>query len=45
MDSRGMIVMSPQHVAALSAHPILGGKTVVHYADFARAVERSGREE
>jgi|ERR1700688_867111 len=40
MDSRGMIVMSPRHVGDLSSDPILGGKTVVPYADFALAVRR-----
>lgn len=45
MDSQGNILMSPQHVAILAADPILGGKAVVSYADFALAVERSGRKE
>jgi hypothetical protein len=45
MDSRGMIALSQQHVATLAANPILGGKTVVSYADFARAVQVSSREE
>jgi|HubBroStandDraft_6_1064221.scaffolds.fasta_scaffold00088_21 hypothetical protein len=45
MDSRGRIVMSQQHVATLAADPILGGKTVVPYADFALAVQRSSQEE
>jgi hypothetical protein len=45
LDSRGYIVMSPQHVVTLAADPILGGKTVVPYADFARAVRRSSGEE
>jgi hypothetical protein len=45
MDSRGRIVMNPQHLAVLSPDPILGGKTFVPYADFAMAVRRSRREE
>jgi hypothetical protein len=45
MDSEGKIVMGAQHVATLAADPILGGKTVVTYADFALAVRRSSREE
>jgi hypothetical protein len=45
MDSEGKIVMSAQHVATLAADPILGGKTVVPYADFALAVRRSSRKE
>jgi hypothetical protein len=45
VNSQGQIVMSAQHVAALAADPMLGGKTVVPYADFALAVRRSGGEE
>ena len=45
LDSQGRIVMNGQHSVSLAADPILGGKTVVPYADFARAVRRSGREE
>jgi hypothetical protein len=45
MDSQGRIRMSAQDVAALAADPILGGKTVVPYAEFAQAVRRSSREE
>jgi len=45
IDSQGRIVLSPQHVAALAADPILAGKTVVSYADFALAVRRSSGEE
>jgi hypothetical protein len=45
MDSQGKIVMSAEHVQALAADPILGGKTVVPYTDFALAVRRSSGEE
>jgi hypothetical protein len=45
VDSRGWIVMNPQHFANLRAEPILGGKTLVPYADFALAVGRSSGEE
>ncbi len=45
MDSQGRIRISGQHVAALAADPILGGKTVVPYAEFAQAVRRSSEEE
>jgi len=45
MDSQGQIVMTAQHVAAFAGDPILGGKTVVSYADLALAVRRSIREE
>jgi hypothetical protein len=48
MDSHGQVVLSAMHVATLAADPILGrkilgGKTVVPYADFALAVHRASR--
>jgi hypothetical protein len=45
VDFQGKIVMSAQHVETFAADPILGGKTVVPYADFALAVRCSSREE
>jgi len=45
MDSRGQIVMTAQHLESLAEDPILEGKSVVPYADFAMAVRRSGGEE
>jgi hypothetical protein len=45
MDSHGQIVMSALHMANLVTDPILGGKTVVPYTEFALAVRRSSREE
>jgi hypothetical protein len=45
MDSKGEVVMSGQHVAIFAWDPILSGKAVVSYADFALAVRRSIREE
>jgi len=45
MDFKGNIVMSAQDIVALAADPVLGGKAVVSYADFAQAVRRSGGEE
>ena len=45
MNSQGQVVMSAQHVAALAADPMLGGKIVVPYAEFALAVRRSSGEE
>jgi hypothetical protein len=45
IDSQGQIVMTAQHVAFLAADPILGGKTVVPYSNFALAVRRAGRED
>lgn len=45
INSRGMIVITPQHAAALLPDPILGGRTLVPYKDFAKAVQRFGGEE
>ncbi len=45
MDSQGRVVMNAQHVALLAADPILGGKTLVSYADFVQALRRSSGEE
>jgi hypothetical protein len=45
LDSHGKIVMSPRHISTLAADPILGGKTVVPYADFELAVRHFSREE
>lgn len=44
-DSQGRVVMNPQHVAALAAEPILGGKSIVPYADFAEAVRLCREQE
>lgn len=44
-DAQGRIVLSARHVAALADDPILGGKTVIPYADFIQAIRRSGGEE
>lgn len=38
MDPRDRIILSAEHVNGFAGHPILGGKTSVAYADFARAV-------
>jgi hypothetical protein len=45
MDSQGRIVLSARHVAAFADDPVLGGKTVIPYADFIQAERRSGGEE
>jgi hypothetical protein len=45
MDSQGEIVMNPGHVLTLAEDPILGGKTVVSYADFVLATQRSSGQE
>ena len=45
LGSRGEIVMNAQHLATFVADPLLGGKTIVSYADFALAVQRTSEEE
>jgi hypothetical protein len=45
LDSQGKIVMDPQHFAVFAVDPMLGGKTVVPYPDFALAVRHYSREE
>jgi hypothetical protein len=45
MDSQGQIVMSQRHVVTLAEDPILGGKAVIQYADFALAIRRSSGQE
>ena len=45
VNSGGEIVMTPQHVNILATDPILRGRTVAPYSDFAGAVRRSSREE
>jgi hypothetical protein len=45
VDSQGRIQMNEQHVATLASDPVLGGKTVVPYAVFVQAVQRSSGEE
>jgi hypothetical protein len=43
VDSQGLVVMNALHRAELAEEPILGGRSVVPYADFALSVRRSGR--
>lgn len=45
VDSQGRILMDPQHIATFVGDPILGGKTIVPYADFARVVWHANGEE
>jgi hypothetical protein len=40
MNSVGGILLTPQHIQIFANHPILGGKIVASYDDFARAVQR-----
>jgi hypothetical protein len=41
MDSEGNIILSPQHIAILAADPVLRGKTLLSYAEFAAAVQQT----
>ena len=45
LDSEGGILINGQQSASFMTDPILGGKTVVSYADFVLAVRGSSREE
>jgi hypothetical protein len=45
MNSQGQVVLSGQHVATFAGDPVVGGKSVISFADFALAVRRSMREE
>jgi len=45
MDSQGRIVMDGRHVAILGADPVLGGRAVIPYLDFARLVRRFSRQD
>jgi hypothetical protein len=42
IDPQGRIAMNAQNVAALAADPVIGGRKVVPYTDFLRAVRRAG---
>ena len=45
VDPVGRVLLSPQHLSAFRADPVLGGKSQVNFSDFARAVQRTNREE
>lgn len=45
LDSEGRILINGQQTASFMTDPVLGGKTVVPYADFVLAVRGSSREE
>jgi hypothetical protein len=42
IDPQGRIAMNPQNISALAADPVIGGRKVVPYPDFMRAVRRAG---
>jgi hypothetical protein len=45
VDSRGMVMFTPQHIAALLPDPVLGGRTFIPFKDFALAILRFGGRE
>ncbi|HEY3973382.1 MAG TPA: hypothetical protein VGM18_10280 [Candidatus Sulfotelmatobacter sp.] len=45
IDPRGRVLLTAQHLSSFKADPILGGKALASFSDFARAVERAGQEE
>lgn len=45
IHSDGQIEIAPQHVHILATDPVLGGKTIASFADFARAVRLASPEE
>ena len=45
VDTRGTLVLSPQHISFLRRHPVLGGKSRVSVSDFALAVRQAHEEE
>lgn len=45
IDSWGRILLSPQQLSALQKDPVLGGKSRLHFSDFALAVRRASEGE
>lgn len=45
VDSAGQILLSPKHLSAFDADPILRGKPRVTFSDFAQNVRRANEEE
>jgi hypothetical protein len=45
LDTRGTVLLSPQHISAFRRHPVLGGKSRVSFSDFALAVRQAHEEE
>ena len=42
IDPVGHVLLSPQHLLAFRADPVLGGKSQISFSDLALAVQRSG---
>jgi len=45
IDAGGLVLLSPPHVSAFRADPVLGGKSRARFSDFALAVRRASEEE
>ncbi len=45
VDMQGRVLLSPRHLLAFRADPVLGGRSRVPFRDFALAVRRAGEEE
>lgn len=45
IDAWGRVLLSAQHLAAIRADPVLGGKSRLRFSDFALAVRRASEEE
>lgn len=45
VDTQGRVLLSPRHLLAFRADPVLGGRSRVPFRDFALAVRRAGEEE
>lgn len=45
LDTRGTVLLSPQHISVFRRHPVLGGKSRVSFSDFALAVRQAHEEE
>ena len=45
LDPWGNVLLSPQHVSAFRANPVLSGKSHVRFSDFVLAVRQASKEE
>ena len=45
IDTKGIILLSPEHISAFRTHPVLGGRSRVRLSDLASAVRQASEEE
>jgi len=45
IDPAGRVLLSAQHLSAFRTDPVLGGKSHIHFSDFAQAVRQAREEE